>query len=933
MRGWWIAAGIVLATLLALVAQTNVVTRTGFLVGDFRAFYCAARVASTGASPYLTEPLGACERSIGPVRFFQKNPNVTIPAPLPGYAIAALEPFSRLPFAMAASLWVALLGLAWLAAVWSLARFAGTRWEVSLAFLGLSLGALSLPFGEVVPLSAACICLAGYFAWRGRWLPSGLFAAGAMIEPHLGLPVCLALAVWAPATRLPLLLALAALGALSLRALGSAVNVEYFTSVLPAHALSELTRDTQYSTSAVLAALGVAPVTAVRLGGAWYAAMLVAGTFVAGRLARKTGNAAFLACVPPAFAVFGGSFIHVTQIAVAAPAAALLIAYAPKECRDAAVVAALLLIVPWGWVVSPALIVAPLFPVGYLAWRYWEGNQRLVLFAAIGAALLVFGLQHLYTISGPHIGAHPAVLPIDPRLPEASWSAYSRGSSGGSLAAWAVRLPTWGALGLLLWLMVRSAQALSIRRESMAAVVAALFVIGPIAVQFGGDRSSGWLGVDFRAYYCAALAQRERADPYFASSLHNCEANTPAPFYRVPANVTVPAPYPPYVMAMMAPLTLLPFTTAATLWWLLLAAALALAAWTLARLSGREVALGIAALGLSAGLTTFSTGNMLPLGLCAVLVAALSAQRGKLAAAAVALTLAMVEPQIALPAAIGFFVAFPAMRLGLIGGFALLGALCVFTAGAATTLSYATAVVPAHALAEVSRDNQYSLATVAAAAGVPDAGAALLGSVSFLATIALGVAVGIVLARRYGEPALAVLVPPAISLLGGSFVHTAEIAAAVPAALLLFGKSAQLRGWLLGALVLLAVPWMYATSAVSFLAPFVPVAYLVYVLWQHDRRLALGSAIAAFAAIFGLFSLSLAGGGATLTHSHAYPPIDPRLAEASWRKFVLNSSTNHLVMWLLRLPTWAGSLTLVICALLLARPRLLAARAGAEAPA
>jgi hypothetical protein len=60
----WIAAGIVMATLLALGAQTSIVARTGFLLGDFRAFYCAARVASQGANPYRTEPLRTCEQAV-----------------------------------------------------------------------------------------------------------------------------------------------------------------------------------------------------------------------------------------------------------------------------------------------------------------------------------------------------------------------------------------------------------------------------------------------------------------------------------------------------------------------------------------------------------------------------------------------------------------------------------------------------------------------------------------------------------------------------------------------------------------------------------------------------------------------------------------------------------------------------------------------------
>jgi hypothetical protein len=229
-----------------------------------------------------------------------------------------------------------------------------------------------------------------------------------------------------------------------------------------------------------------------------------------------------------------------------------------------------------------------------------------------------------------------------------------------------------------------------------------------------------------------------------------------------------------------------------------------------------------------------------------------------------------------------------------------------------------TSVVPAHALAEVSRDNQYSLATLVAAAGVPDGIAVLIGSLSYLAMIAVGVLIAMRLARRYDEPALILLVPPALSLLGGSFVHTGEIAAAVPAALLLFARATAYRGWLLASLVMLAVPWMNATSVATFLAPLFPVGYLVYVLWDRDRTLALAAALASFVVIAGLFHLAATSAGGVV-HAHAYPPIDPRLAEASWRSFVLSDSTNNPVMWLLRLPTWLGLLFLAVPAVLLVR--------------
>jgi hypothetical protein len=450
VRGPWVDAALVLAALIALGLQTEVVTRTGFLMGDFRAFYCAARVTSHGANPYLAQPLRTCEVSVGSERFFRMNPGVTIPAPLPGYAIAGFVPLSILPFIPAAILWAVLLSSAWIAAVAALAKLAGEPWQIGFAALAVALGALSLPFGEVVPIAVACICGAAYFAREQRWGAATLCAAGAMIEPHLGLPACLGLAVGAPATRVPLGLALATLGAVSVGLLGPAANMEYLGSVLPAHALSEATRDTQYSLTAVLTAVGVAPALSVKAGALWYAAMLVFGTFVAGRLAKQTSNAAFLACVPPAFAVLGGSFIHLTQIAVALPAAILLASTARKSAAVLAVVALLLLSVPWGWVVSPALTLTPLVPVAYLAWRYWNPNLGAVLAAGLLAGMLLLGLGRLYTLKGVHLTAAVAVPAIDPRLAESSWSAYSRDNSSAGIAAWAVRIPTWGGLLILL---------------------------------------------------------------------------------------------------------------------------------------------------------------------------------------------------------------------------------------------------------------------------------------------------------------------------------------------------------------------------------------------------------------------------------------------------------------------------------------------------
>ena len=417
--------------------------------------------------------------------------------------------------------------------------------------------------------------------------------------------------------------------------------------------------------------------------------------------------------------------------------------------------------------------------------------------------------------------------------------------------------------------------------RSAAVLLAVICTVLPFAGQFYGDRAGGWLMIDFRAYYCASLAQREGLNPYFTASIHECESHTPAPYYRAPKNVTVPAPYPPYALAFFYPLTFIPFAAAAILWWILLAVALALSAYALARVAtwhpepveGRFL-VAWAVLVLSLGLASFTSGNLMPIGLAAIVLAALAAQRGALGAAVLALALAMIEPQIALPAAAAFFVAFPPIRVALAFVMILLGEVSIASSGVAQTIAYVTAVLPAHALSEVSRDNQYSLSTVMTALGVPDASAALAGSISYAIVGIAGVLVALRLARRYHDPALTLLVPPAFSLLGGSFVHTGEIAAAVPASLVLYTHAQKYRGSLLAALILLAVPWMLATSAAMFLAPLFPVAYVTYTL-RRSERAALGAALASGAAIVGLFALYLMPAAHAPSHVHVYPHDRP----------------------------------------------------------
>ena len=186
--------------------------------------------------------------------------------------------------------------------------------------------------------------------------------------------------------------------------------------------------------------------------------MLVVGTLAGGWLAKRTGNNAFVVCAPPAFAVFGGTFIHATQMAAALPAALLLVRYAKPKYRTAAAIALLVLTVPWGWMISPAFLIAPIVPVAYLAWRCWGENLRATLVAATGAAALA-AIVVLLAIAAPQASAHAVTPAIDAHLAEAGWSIFTQRTSTHTLAAWLARVPTWAALMLLLTLLTAESGA------------------------------------------------------------------------------------------------------------------------------------------------------------------------------------------------------------------------------------------------------------------------------------------------------------------------------------------------------------------------------------------------------------------------------------------------------------------------------------------
>lgn len=417
---------------------------------DFQAFYCAGSALHAHADPYRTQPLGSCEHALTDGTYAALPADVVLPAPLPAYDIAGFAVLSLLPFDLAKAVWGALLAVAAALAVFAVAGATRASLFTTFMALGACLVFPSLAFGEIFALFAAAAFGAMYFASRGRWNAAGLAAAASLVEPHLGLPVCLSLAIWAPRSRFSLALGAGVLAAVAFGTLGTGQNVEYVGTVLPLHALVEITSDAQMSLSAVLHALGVPARAAITAGSAAYALAVIAAIALGGVLAMRSRRQAFLVAVPATAALYGSSFMHVTEFFAAIPLALLIVLHRGRVAAIA-LAALALLSVPWylalerGEVSAFAALGAVVIFV--VLWRC--GRSAII---ALACAVLAFGLLFFTPAYGTAASSHGKSVETiaDASYPQAGWQKFIRRElSTGSAASWLLRGLSWSGLLLL----------------------------------------------------------------------------------------------------------------------------------------------------------------------------------------------------------------------------------------------------------------------------------------------------------------------------------------------------------------------------------------------------------------------------------------------------------------------------------------------------
>lgn len=444
-----LAIGIALAALIVAIVfapASRHLQPTGAL-RDFNAFYCAGAAIDAGADPYLAEPLGACERTPKPFGLHSGIPNLAMPAPLPPYALAPFALLARVPYGTAALLWLALSLACVFATAWALRDLTGLPLAALLAALALNDGYAAMSLGQIVPLAVAALACAAWALARGRPGLAAAAAAVTMIEPHVGLPVCLSLFLFAPRTRTVLLASGAALGALSLAFGGVARNLEYLRAVVPAHTLSELVNEKQLSLTFLAHQFGASDATALRLGSFSYLAMLAFGLLVSRALAERLGAPALLAALPPVFTLVGGPFVHVLQMAAMIPAAAILYAALPSR-RPALACVLGLAAVPWVQFLNLGFVFPLLVALATLVLASTLGVRRPLVAAALACAAMAFAVwptQYLVDFPDP---AAALARGYDPAaLAQQSWGIFVRQFMQSNGTAYTLaKLPTWAGL-------------------------------------------------------------------------------------------------------------------------------------------------------------------------------------------------------------------------------------------------------------------------------------------------------------------------------------------------------------------------------------------------------------------------------------------------------------------------------------------------------
>jgi hypothetical protein len=268
----------------------------------------------------------------------------------------------------------------------------------------------------------------------------------------------------------------------------------------------------------------------------------------------------------------------------------------------------------------------------------------------------------------------------------------------------------------------------------------------------------------------------------------------------------------------------------------------------------------------------------------------------------------MIEPHLGVPIAGAVFLWGGGFRVIAIATSVSLGAISLAVMPAPWILDYLLRVLPAHALSEANNQDQFGSLYAAHVLGVPVSTSLVIAKLNYVAMLVAGVAVAPFASRAFGKGMIA-FAPVTFVLLGGPFLHVTQVAAALPAALLVAGRSPS-RAARAG-IALLTIPWLNFVTNVTIL-PLA--ASALFVVLKRMCKLGRVSSIA-FTSVAILVEIA---GALIIAHGpHPRPPrygvVGPMsLPEVTWKAVIDTQQHSHVALALVaKLPSLIGIIAVV----------------------
>jgi hypothetical protein len=385
---------------------------------DLVPFYCGGTMVAAHENPYTVEPIRTCEHRVG--RSFGKGSKLSVPAPQPAYELEAFAILSHLPFSVLSKIWTLVEIATFFATIGVLMRLTALPLATVFASLAISDFYSSLLLGQTAAICVLGISLIALGLSRGRAVIIGIGLLLASTEPHIALPAFIAVALFSK-HRLVAIACGLMLAIVSLLSMPFHEIVQYVAAVLPAHALSELNNQDQFSAAYYLHSLGISASTSITIAKAQYFVMVLLSIAIARLSVAKLGEAAYGA-VPPALVLIGGPFLHIHEAAAAIPALLLLAARVPGRY---VYVCLAMLAVPWVNF-SEVLTVLPAAPIVLVVLLNRGNVPRVGVVLTTLVATFGLGFAALWIAMRTHRVGHPKYGLIRPGdLAEGPWKALN----------------------------------------------------------------------------------------------------------------------------------------------------------------------------------------------------------------------------------------------------------------------------------------------------------------------------------------------------------------------------------------------------------------------------------------------------------------------------------------------------------------------------